>query len=246
MPCSTERQVISDLQELARRMEDELSQWKDSVKLVRQQFYELNYFNTMQLLTLRRELGKLKDSSGIVSPGVLALLQSISADVTPKIVSTSVCHVTEISLPELVVTCEDGDVVNGLPPPPDMKISDAEPLSSEDKPKKDYSYHQPTLTEEHLNEAQKEIMTNICSRLNCSKQLVLFAFEKCPGDEYDRYDYQKWCLENMDLLDESDAESCDSDSGMEASSDSDDSVAENHQFKYSASKFCMQIHLYSL
>ena len=78
-------------------MEDELNEWKELVKTRRKEFYELNYFNTMQLLSLRRELGSLKESEckANVSPEVLLLLQSISTKITPVAVTSAVYRVND-------------------------------------------------------------------------------------------------------------------------------------------------------
>ena len=77
-------------------MEDELNEWKELIMIRRKEFYELNYFNTMQLLSLRRELGSLKESEckANVSPEVLILLQSISTKITPAAVTSAVNEVS--------------------------------------------------------------------------------------------------------------------------------------------------------
>ena len=84
VPCSTDRKVISELQDKPKSMELELERWRDEVKQNRCRFYELNYYTTLQLLTLRRELGKLKEckEEPTISADVLALLQSISMEIT--------------------------------------------------------------------------------------------------------------------------------------------------------------------
>lgn len=66
-------------------MEKELQTWENEVKHNREEFYELNYYTTPQLLSLRSELGKLKSPVyGIreVRPSVLALLHSISPEIS--------------------------------------------------------------------------------------------------------------------------------------------------------------------
>ena len=96
VPCSADsefqNEVVCHLQAQAREMETELSDWKEKVKQIRDRFYELNYYTTFQLLTLRRELGALKNSkeTSVISPNVLALLQSISLDVTSDVVCDAV------------------------------------------------------------------------------------------------------------------------------------------------------------
>lgn len=245
MPCSANRQIITELQKQAKEMEDELYQWKEVVKCRRDDFYELNYFNTMQLLALRRELGKLNRGSHIVSPDVLALLQSISSQVSPQIVSDAVCQITNevfMRLPEIASESHEDAEMEDLPTHTGMEMSSiSQLLSNEDKPteppKANLNELVPNLTEDDLSETQKEMMANISTRLNCSKQLILTAFEECPGDENDRYDFENWCFKNLDrdIVDEGSEEENECDSDSEASSDSDDSVAENQHFKYSSS-----------
>jgi hypothetical protein len=85
VPCGL-ISVVPMLHDQAKMMEHELANWKEEVTQKRGDFYELNYFTTLQLLTLRRELGviKSKPNSGpaAVTPNVLALLESISTQVT--------------------------------------------------------------------------------------------------------------------------------------------------------------------
>lgn len=73
---------VENLQHLAKSMEKELQEWEDDVKRVRADFYELNYYTTFQLLSLQKELGKLKEQDGEISPQILALMQSISTEVS--------------------------------------------------------------------------------------------------------------------------------------------------------------------
>ena len=89
--------LVEGLQQQAKEMEDELERWNGEVTEARNEFYELNYYTTRQLLVLRSELGKVK-TSGPVAPlyrqaQVMALLQSISSEVTPGDVETVVQHV---------------------------------------------------------------------------------------------------------------------------------------------------------
>ena len=83
-PCSGEH-VSRKLQHLVEEMKDDLMTWKEEVTNQRQQFYELNYYTTLQLLHLRQELCNMSTS---LSSTVLALLSSISPNVQQ-------CNVTE-------------------------------------------------------------------------------------------------------------------------------------------------------
>ena len=79
--------MFDRLQQQTKEMEEELRIWEDEVQKARKEYYELNYYTTMQLLTLRKELGKLKTSGQPhVNPHVLTLLQSISTEISPPCV----------------------------------------------------------------------------------------------------------------------------------------------------------------
>ena len=94
VPCELDHNVISVLQDKAKEMEHELILWKEEVVQKRGDFYGLNYFTTLQLLTLRKELGviKSKPRSGPadVTPNVLSLLESVSTHVTAPCVFATV------------------------------------------------------------------------------------------------------------------------------------------------------------
>ena len=230
IPCSTNRGLITVLQQQAKYMEDEYRQWKETVRCRRENFYELNYFNTMQLLVLRKEFGKLKifGSSWIVSADVLALLQSISSQVTPEIVSDVVCKERTVESRKYIEhteQVEDTETEIELPTSSETPIIKASTVQS---------HLMPKLTEQDLSEKQREILANITSLLNYSRLLVLKAFEECPIGS-DKFDYEDWCVENEAMgaeLEVADYYS-DPDSDETESTDSDESEAGNHQFNYS-------------
>ena len=74
-------------------MEVDLEKWKDELSEHRDQFYELNYFTTPQLLSLREELGQFKSSnvsSKPVKQEVMTLLQCISRQLSSDSVKDEV------------------------------------------------------------------------------------------------------------------------------------------------------------
>ena len=89
--------MVDTLQQQAKDMEEELQAWEDQVWQTREQYYELNYYTTLQLLTLRKELGRLKSSGQLctqISPHVLALLECISTEIASPDVLKVVKNVT--------------------------------------------------------------------------------------------------------------------------------------------------------
>ena len=92
LPCDMDN-VVSELSSQASVMEGDLEEWKKQVSDQRDEYYELNYFSTQQLLSLREELGKFKSAckaEAEVSPKVMAMLQSISPEVTERNVKKQV------------------------------------------------------------------------------------------------------------------------------------------------------------
>ena len=74
-------------------MENDLQYWKQELSQKRDQFYELNYFTTPQLLSLREELGHFKNNEGLARPikqEVMTLLQSISHEISSDLVKSEV------------------------------------------------------------------------------------------------------------------------------------------------------------
>lgn len=226
LPCTTRPEIIQILQEHAKCMEDELYEWKSTVKYARHMFYELNYYTTLQLLSLRKELGAVKQAKkgASVSPSVLALLESIS----PQVTSNAVCDVIQdISLLTQKTIVEDA--VGDQP----MDSSKAAPSVSEEiiasvdlntsRPAEHSD--NPLLSEDEISEEERAIMAFVTARIGCPKVLVLKAFENCRGiDNMDKYDYMRWCNNNIDQFkfdEEGDISDEDSYESDEESSSSD-------------------------
>ena len=92
LPCDL-KNVVSKLNSQASVMEGHLEEWKKQVSEQRDEYYELNYFSTQQLLSLREELGKFKlasEAEADVSPKIMAMLRSISPEMTKKSVKEQV------------------------------------------------------------------------------------------------------------------------------------------------------------
>ena len=212
VPCSSSDEIISHLQAQAQTMEKELSEWNDSVFNARQEFCELNYFTTIQLVTLRRELGALNNPSSArdILPSVLVLLQSISSDVNSKNVREVVQNVvypsSGINSP-LLMPSSTGDA-ESVPSPDAKDLVHNENIGS-------CSNDDPTLCEDELTPEQKEIMIYIITKISCSKLLVLKAFEECKED-MNVYEYKMWCIDHTDKYKFSEED--------ESNSDEDDSM----------------------
>ena len=91
-PCNVDG-VVEKLQCQASEMEKDLEDWKAELSGHRDQFYELNYFTTPQLLSLREELGQFKTSPNSTKPvksEVMSLLQCLSREITSNLVKDEV------------------------------------------------------------------------------------------------------------------------------------------------------------
>ena len=91
--------IVNSLQDQASAMEGDLKQWKDELSKHRNKFYELNYFTTPQLLSLREELGQFKGSnisSKPVKQEVMTLLQCISRQLSSDSVKNEIQTVNGI------------------------------------------------------------------------------------------------------------------------------------------------------
>lgn len=241
VPCSSNDGIINALQLQARIMEEELQVWKETVNSARRQFYELNYYTTIQLLTLRKELGahKIPGRASGMSPYVLVLLQSISLQVT----SDNVCEVVKQVTSEQTTGSSKSEelpilqaaAINTVSQLQDEVMASAD-VQSVDSTQSMIFRAMPTLTETDLTPQQKEILAFVVTRIECSKLLVLKAFEECRGKEMDRYDIVDWCNNNNKnyKFEEEDGDSAGEESDLwSLSSDDSESEYDEQGFEYS-------------
>ena len=243
VPCQYVPDVVAKLQEQAKSMEKELQTWENEVHHNREMFYELNYYTTPQLLSLRSELGKLKSPiHGIreVRPTVLALLHSISPEISAsdfeviQDVAAVPLHSIEDSEGDQVLLTSQTQITHPLAAKAVDKatVSEAEPenlatniMASVDMQASVTSLPdvpQVKLTEGDLNNKQKEIYANLVSYAGFPRQLVLIALEKYEEDEYNMRD---WCLMHLNDFEFSDEEEQE---GHQESSD-DESTSEESE-----------------
>ena len=91
--------IVNCLQVRASALEEDLQTWKSQLAQQRDNFYELNYFTTPQLLSLREELGQFKGSEVPARPvkqEVMTLLQSISRELSSDTIKNEVQTVNGI------------------------------------------------------------------------------------------------------------------------------------------------------
>ena len=211
-------QKVKELQAYAKKMEEDLNMWENEVKVSRSHHYELNYYTTLQLLRLRKELGLVRQNpTKLVDPQILALLESIS----PKVTSDSVRNVIS-SLEKQVLDLQDVATLeeNTQIQPTNIEITEdlssaplntglhtATPTAVEipSASLSSVTNNKPHLTENDLTDSQKEIFTDLVEYKKYSKLLVLKAFEQLPANS-NRYDVQDWCDECDGMYDVKDEE----------------------------------------
>ncbi len=192
---------------ISNTLERDLIAWKRSVESAREKYYELNYFTTLQLLQLRKELGilGLPGATHKVNPIMLMLLKSISPQVTSRVVVDSL---QAAELPE---------PMNGKGGEDAIRAANISANTNSEAMELGCTLHAasqailpcsgslpfvnpltPTLTFEDLNEMQKNTYTMLVNGLNYSKEHVLRAFQEC-GQDADYFLIEAWCDDNDDL-----------------------------------------------
>ena len=208
-------------------MEYELEQWKENIASAREKYYELNYYTTLQLLSLRHSLGMLKDcdKDAMVSPEVLALLQSIH----PKVDQSIVIKAVNIAISNKTSIAENSSKSFEFNKKFDASIASEVSVSShmhtsENVTERTPSATMPKLLQEDLTEQQRATIAYVTSRIGCSENLVLKAFETLPEDKYDDHDYANWCTINagLDIDDNSEADSEATSENMEINLEEDE------------------------
>lgn len=213
-----EKDILNHLEGQAKRMEDDLADWKRAVLDYRSEFYELNNYTTHQLLILREELGRLRNSEASVSSHsetciMLNLLHSISEDVTLERVRSELhtlasptMQQTEV-IPDRVDKKVPSDALHGK----ESKVVTAGSFSlqSSVSNQRDESKllveaglvgdilsstadDKPSISEADLTDVQRKMMSNIAENYGFSRKLILLGFERCnkPDIEDEVVD---WC-----------------------------------------------------
>ena len=194
VPCSNDEGILGVLREQALKMEKELVKWNETVKLARNDFYNLNYYTTIQILKLRRELSPEKRDYSAIDPKVLFMLQSISRKVNS-------CDIRELVKNVLKPTALNPFTSKFMPPSCTESSHELKAKKMVVGISRNDDSDMPELSENELTDKQREILEFVTRSLCCSKYLVLKAFEECHEKENDRYDIRNWCYDNLDQYD---------------------------------------------
>ena len=216
-PCALPN-VVEELQKVASKMEDDLDKWKQEIQEKRDEFYELNYYTTQQLLLLREELGRLKEpGEDQVKPHAMALLQSISREVSADAMKRYVQEVVTILEQQRAMTSTEAkaerkkvkvpvssssqlsgqEAAAPTLPPPATEASSAFMTGLLESEGVKTSAPLAQTQENELTNDRRAILVNLKENFGFHRQLILLAFERCdnPGD---KNEVSRWCLDNQD------------------------------------------------
>ena len=209
IPCT--ENMLAELCQVAEGMEQHLHVWNDQVVDARKHFYELNYFTTVQLLMLRKDMALVKntDTSCVFGRSTLTLLQSVSAvvdfDTVRNVVRMDCGQHSDI---EHVL--HEGPIEQHAEPstfPPQQSML-ADLFSTADEHASSSSIANPNVSICEVSEKQLEVIAHLTERYDFSEKLVRKALLLCGEDSYD---CMNWCRENDGKytfsVDEEDAES---------------------------------------
>ena len=201
--------LVGGLSEIAKELEDDLEKWKKKIADGRQKFYHLNYFTTQQLLSLRRELGSFKEGNPDkpVKPETLALLQSISCEITQRnvikdlqkaLADTTALQPVIYPLHRMVPHHSAALDDNGVGDSTEQHFYEEnkqhisrvfeEMISDEalvDLPL-------PHLSVDELTDTQRGILDNLKGNNGFPTKLVLLAFDRCARPDSEE-EIELWC-----------------------------------------------------
>ena len=200
-PCTLpyhDDDLVDLLTHILNDMTIDLEEWQGEVAEARNQFYCLNYYTTQQLLLLRKELSHFTDHSfcGDLKPDVLALLQSLSKDISHQNLHKVVTHMREMfdnwddenedslkSDPSIDKSYSPDTTPNESSREADIIASK---LHSSSVP------YYPQLTSSDLTEKQSVILDNLVQSYGFSEKLILLAFERVAKPDIEEA-VEEWC-----------------------------------------------------
>ena len=220
------KQRVVELKNVAKNMEAELDAWVNELAVSRSNYYKLNYYTTLQVLRLRKELGQCR---GPISREVLALLQSISFDVTSQNVQVILNDVIqERSTKEISANVQESEtVVVEITPKPTTTDNQATPSSESQESQVNQSDDTPpseiVQSKEEMKEAEtKATQASLISEsqgstslepsedsLNEKQKEIFYNLTGYSGyhkllvlkalkecPDADKYDIEDWCDQN--------------------------------------------------
>ncbi len=193
------KEEVATLHNYIKTLDEKLVAWKQSVDNARGKYYELNYFTTLQLLQLRKELGTLTQTNvtHTVKPNVLMLLKSISPQVTSGVVIKSLQATKQ---PEPMISEDNVEAATAIATTESEVMESTSSSCEKQNSQQSLSLAStmPSFTCEDLTEHQYKVYTYCVNSLGFSEGHVLRAFDEC-GKEATIYDMERWCDNNEDI-----------------------------------------------
>ena len=160
------------LKEWLSKLSGELDNWNEQVKQARRKYYHLNNFTNKQLCTIRKFLCMAKCTSASprssVNPRILAMLQSIAAEVS----SEQILRSTHIALQTISNAKGSG---NAVVPQNDASSKSLLPNTN--------------VIEGMLSEKQQEVFKDLTTKHEFSEDIAHKAVEQCGANFDDAYQY---------------------------------------------------------
>ena len=206
-PCAIPN-VLELLKYQARKMETVFESWMNEVNEKRDEFYELNYYTTSQLLALSEGLGQFSSNlhgSPSIKPDVMNLLYSISQKVTLEEIKT-VLKKSNIFLANTDLVDENSALFSSLPKTPsfaeadrlahDSEVDGEEPVLKEKRKKTSQermksNCPKPQIQLGDLTQEQTSHFYNL-EECDYHNKLILLAFERCENRNIIE-EVAKWC-----------------------------------------------------
>ena len=209
VPCSPE--LIPELRKLHSLMQRELEEWRRAVRHSREYHYELNYFTTPQLLTLRQALGhSAASSSHSIELQVLALLRSLSPhisiqslkDAVKREVESAASVKQEYSTREQAIQPVASETLSALRPQGERKKQGKAKSHKTVKPTSKGADVSEDLSPEGVS--KRTLLANITKSLG--KRYEKLVLQALNDGQTDQIDIENWVLENEDQLDSAGSE----------------------------------------
>ena len=181
-------------------MEFTLESWMNEIKGKRDEFYELNYYTTPQLLALSEELGRFNanlDSNLSIKADVMNLLHSISKKVTAKGIKVLLKQYT-IDIVNTTDLIEEKSTSFSFIPKTSSCIAEADNSShdsdddSDGEPPQERMKSNRLEPQIQLDDLTLEQTSHLYNLEACGYhiKLILLAFEHCDNPNA----LAKWCL----------------------------------------------------
>jgi len=183
--CEKVNQVV--LKKWLNHLNVELDCWNEQVKQARRKYYHLNNFTNKQLCAIRRVLCRAKFAATVsrseIKPGIVAMLQSISSEIS----SEQIWHSTHIAIQ--VISNPRGSCFAVISSSVGTMLRAPQNVTSEEFLSSDINE-----IDKVLDQKQQEVFQHLTEKDGFPKDLARKAVEQCGSNLDDAYLY---CWKNL-------------------------------------------------